>query len=209
MPTGPRAAEQKIANQPKNCCNPDGIVQAQKPAIIKEIAEAFGSLADGIGIIIVVGNLGNAAGNGHGSQCGNERRQLTAGNQLPIDDPYHKTASQSSKSGYPGIHSIGHHGGGKHATHSHHGTNGKINVSGNQNKGLPDTDNEDRRYLAQQISHIPAGKEGWVENAEYNAQYHKAYGHCDHLAHAAYRRNPVQGISFLCSFHVFHAPSDV
>jgi hypothetical protein len=191
MPPGSRAAQEEVEHKPERCGYPHRAVHPGKFAVIKKRAKETSALAYGVGVMVVVDYLSDAARYGHGTQSGDEGRQGAFSDEQPVQEADKKTAGYRDRDRRNRVDSIRHERRRYHAAHSDDRTDGEVYVPRYQDIRLSYADYQDWRNLTQQVVKISRRNEIFTQKAEDDKYQDKAYRHGDNLRHPAYREYPA------------------
>ena len=200
MAPGPGSGQQEEKDQKQDQGDPEGIVNAKGLAVVEQVLEAvarFLAGGDGVGVAVVVDHVGDAAGREHGAQGGDEGREFELAHQSAVDHAADQAAQQRYRHGDDRVHAHGHQGGGHHGAHADHGTNGQVDVSGDQQVALPNADQQIFGHGPQQVHDILPGKYVPVNQSECHVNDNQSHECCDHRAHSAGAQQTLYGALLL------------
>ena len=105
--------EQKKEKEPQYNGDENTGIKGEIPRLehlagVEEFLEALCFCADEVGVVVVVGDLRNTAGDGHGAERRDEGRQLAAGDQLAVDEADEQAADQRNEDGDPRVDALRH-----------------------------------------------------------------------------------------------------
>ena len=147
MPSRPRLGDQEEENDKEDQSDPEGVVHAQSRTIIEDILELISRFladtgCDSVGISVAVYHVRNAPCDKHGSQRRDKGRQFELAHQKTVHHAADQTAGKGYQNSNNRMHASAHQRRRHHSAHTHHGTDGQVNVSGDQYVTLRDTDQQ-------------------------------------------------------------------
>lgn len=156
---GPGLGHNEEGGEENDDGDPEGIVDAQGLAVVEEVLEGLARFfantgSNGVRVSVVVDHVGDAAADKHGAQGGDEGRNLVFTNQNAVNNADDDAGQEGDEDGHDDADALGHQGTGDHSRHGDDGSDGQVNVSGNQDDGLTHADQEVLRHGPEKVHNV-------------------------------------------------------
>ena len=189
-------------HRPDNDCDPHAVVDAQGLAVVQDILKHLRRTgrADVVGVVVAVGELRNAAGDGHRAKGGNEGRQFKLADKHAVDQTDQHTAHEGNQNSHQNAEAVADHGRGDHGAHCKHGADGQVDVAGDTHIALTDANQKERHDGAQQVHDTVKLDKVGIHDREHDHQDHDADEGGQDGCHAVDGHQALQRILFLTHF---------
>ena len=147
MPAGARHRQDEEEYQEEDKRNPEGVKHPADFTVVKEVLKSVARFfadarRDIIRVSVAVDDITDSAGYKHCTQGGYKRRQFELTHKHTVYTAHGKAAQNGEQDCRIRIDAMRHQRGGNHCAHAYHGTDRQVDVAGDHDKALPDTDQQ-------------------------------------------------------------------